>query len=188
MSGEDIGKNHRKAATRAAHAQVPCPGHRRSEKEELMNEFDEVLSRQDEHIARVGWAVTAVVPTADDPRSGFAYTVGLTEHGFPELVIAGLAPAIAQALLNDLAGRVYDRATRFRHGQRVGDLLAGYDAVIVDGAATEALYPGAAYARYGTDRVRLQQVVWPDRHGRFPWDPGYDHDPQAQPLIGRPDT
>ena len=153
-----------------------------------MDEFDEVLSRQDEHIDRVGWSVTVVLPTDDDPGAPFAYTVGLTEHGFPELVIAGLAPPIAQALLNDLAGRVYDQATRFRHGQRVADLLAGYDAVIVDGAATEALYPGAAYARYGTDRVRLQQVVWPDRHGRFPWDRGYTHGPQAQPLIGRPDT
>jgi hypothetical protein len=50
------------------------------------------------------------------------------------------------------------------------------------------LYPGAAYARYGTDRVRLQQVVWPDRAGRFPWEPGYEHDPQVQPVIGRPDS
>src|SRR5947207_13705852 len=65
----------------------------------------------------------------------------------PELVIAGLDPAISQALLNDLAGRVYDQAARFTHGQRLGDLLAGYDAVIVDGPATEHLYPGAAYAR-----------------------------------------
>jgi len=155
--------------------------------EELMDEFDEVLHRQDEHIDRVGWSVTMVLPTDGEPGPPFAYTVGLTEHGFPELVIAGLPPHIAQALLNDLAGRVYDRADRFRHGQRIGDLLAGYDAVIVDGPATEALYPGAAYARYGTDRVRLQQVVWPDRAGRFPWEPGDEHDPQVQPVIGRPD-
>ena len=36
------------------------------------------------------------------------------------------------------------------------------------------------------DQVRLQQVVWPDPHGRFPWDPGYQYPPQAQPLLGRP--
>ena len=43
-----------------------------------------------------------------------------------------------------------------------------------------------AVSRYGADQVRLQQVVWPDPHGRFPWDPGYQYPPQAQPLLGRP--
>ncbi|MDZ5447249.1 hypothetical protein U2F26_31845 [Micromonospora sp. 4G57] len=52
--------------------------------------------------------------------------------------IAGLDPATSQALLNDLAGRVYDKAERFGHGQRVSYLIAGYDAVIVDGAASDA--------------------------------------------------
>ncbi len=151
-----------------------------------MNAFGNVLRRQDEHIARVGWAVTAVVPTADDPGSGFAYTVGLTAKGRPELTIAGLDPLIAQALLNDLAARVFDTGARFSHGQRINDLLVGYDAVIVDGPATEALHPGTAYARYGSDRVRLQQIVWPDPHGRCPWDPGYQYPPDTQPLIGRP--
>ncbi len=152
-----------------------------------MDAFDNLRRRQDEHIDRKGWSVTMVMPTDDDPGTPFAYTVGLTAHGFPELVIAGLPPHIAHAVLNDLAGRVYDTAVRFSHGQRIGDLLVGYDAVIVDGPATEALYPGAAYARYGTDRVRLQQVAWPDPQGRFPWQPGYDHDRYPQPLIGQPD-
>ncbi len=108
------------------------------------------------------------------------------EHGHPELVIAGLDPLIAQALLNDLADRVVHHGAWFTHGQRITDLLAGYDAVIVDGPVTDALYPGIAIGRYGADRLALQQIVWPDRHGRFPWDPGYAYPPQAQPLIGRP--
>jgi hypothetical protein len=85
-----------------------------------------------------------------------------------------------------MARRVHDTAARFHHGQRITDLLIGYDAVVVDGPATEVLFPGAAYARYGTDRVRLQQVVWPDPQGRFPWEAGYAHDPQVQPVIGNP--
>lgn len=32
-------------------------------------------------IDRYGWAVTAVLPTEDDPGTPFAYTVGLTAHG-----------------------------------------------------------------------------------------------------------
>jgi Domain of unknown function (DUF4262) len=106
-------------------------------------------------------------------------------HDRPELVIAGLDPAIAQALLNDLAERVVHRAARFTHGQRITDLIDGYDAVIIDGPITEHLYPGAAIGRYGPDRVRLQQIVWPDPHARFPWEPGYQYPPQAQPLLAR---
>jgi Domain of unknown function (DUF4262) len=144
------------------------------------------LRRQDQLIDLYGWAVTAVAPTPDDPGTPFAYTVGLTEHDRPELVIAGLDPAIAQALLGDLADRVVHHAARFTHGQRITDLIAGYDAVIVDGPVSDELYPGTAIGRYGADRVRLQQIVWPDPHARFPWDPGYQYPPQAQPLLGRP--
>jgi hypothetical protein len=107
-------------------------------------------------------------------------------HGFPELVIAGLDPATSQALLNDLAKRVWDRNERFSHGARISDLIAGYDAIIIDGEATDTIIPGAANARYGSAQVRLQQVVWPDPHGRFPWDPGYAYEPTLQPLIGKP--
>ena len=81
------------------------------------------------------------------------------EHGYPELLIAGLPTEGAHGLLNDLAGRVYDQAQRFSHGQRISDLIAGYDAVIVDGPPREDLLPGVAIARYGRDQVRLQQIV-----------------------------
>ncbi|WP_433289377.1 DUF4262 domain-containing protein [Micromonospora sp. CA-244673] len=64
--------------------------------------------------------------------------------------------------------------------------MAGYDAVIIDGDPTEQLHPGGAIGRYGRDRVRLQQVLWPDRHGRFPWDTAYAFPFAVQPLIARP--
>ncbi|SCF42720.1 protein of unknown function (DUF4262) [Micromonospora matsumotoense] len=106
-----------------------------------------------------------MLPTDDDPdTTPFAYTVGLTAHGYPELITAGLPPEIAHSLLNDLARRVYDRAERFTHGQRIRNLIAGYDAIIIDGLPTADLLPGMAIARYGRARVRLQQMVWPDRH------------------------
>ncbi|MFI7493078.1 DUF4262 domain-containing protein [Micromonospora echinaurantiaca] len=151
-----------------------------------MSSLDEFFRTQQKHIDEIGWSITAVLPAPGETDTPFAYTVGLTEHNLPELVIAGLDPLIAQALLNDLARRVHDRAERLTHGQRVTDLLAGYAAVIIEGPATEALHPGAAYARYGADGVRLQQIVWPDKHGRFPWDDGYAYPSQVQPLLGHP--
>lgn len=153
-----------------------------------MPSIEDWQRRQDDIIDTVGWAVTAVLPTADDPATTcpFAYTVGLTAHDYPELVIAGLDPVTAQALLNDLASRVYDRAERFTHGQHIHDLIAGYDAVIVDGPPTPRLWPGTAIGRYGADRVRLQQIVWPDPDGHFPWQDGYAYAADIQPVIGRP--
>ncbi|BCL14684.1 DUF4262 domain-containing protein [Micromonospora sagamiensis] len=151
-----------------------------------MPSLDEFFRRQQEHIDTIGWAVTAVVPDPGETDSPFAYTVGLTERDLPELVIAGLDPLIAHELLNDMARRVYSGAQSLTHGQRVDDLLVGYDAVIVEGPATEALHPGAAYARYGNDRVYLQQIVWPDKHGRFPWDYGYAYPAHVQPLLTHP--
>ncbi|RNH99659.1 DUF4262 domain-containing protein [Micromonospora aurantiaca] len=145
------------------------------------------LQRQEQIIDTTGWAVTHVLPTADDPdtTAPFAYTVGLTAHDYPELITAGLPPEVAHSLLNDLARRVYDTAERFTHGQRLSDLIAGYDAIIIDGQPTDDLLPGLAISRYGRDQIRLQQLVWPDPQGRFPWDHGYNVAPQAQPLIAK---
>lgn len=145
---------------------------------------DDVLRRQDHLINTTGWAVTHVLPTNDGPDTApFTYTVGLTAHDHPELLTAGLSPEIAHSLLNELARWVYDRAERFTHGQRIRDLIAGYDAIIIDGPPTNDLLPGMAIARYGRARVRLQQMVWPDRQGLFPWETGYGLGPKAQPLI-----
>jgi hypothetical protein len=151
-------------------------------------DIDDVLRRQEQIIDTVGWAVIHVLPSAADPdiATPFAYTVGLTAHGYPELLIAGLPTQIAHALLNDLASRVYDKAERCTQGQHISDLITGYEAIIVEGPPTEELLPGVAIAHYGRDQVRLQQIVWPDPQGHFPWDAGYNLDPHAQPLIARP--
>ncbi|MFV2104855.1 DUF4262 domain-containing protein, partial [Micromonospora sp. LOL_024] len=76
-------------------------------------------------------------------------------------------------------------AGRFTHGQRISDLIAGHDAIIIDGPPTDELLPAMAINRYRHDQIRLQQLVWPDQQGQFPWDDGYNFDPQAQPLIAQ---
>ncbi|MFV2114218.1 DUF4262 domain-containing protein [Micromonospora sp. LOL_025] len=153
-----------------------------------MTTIEDFMRHQSEIIDRVGWSVTLVHPGADDTDDSvpFAYTVGLTNHGYPELLIAGLDPAISQQLLNDLAARAYDQAERFTHGQRLGNLIAGYDVTIIDGAPTEQLHPAAAIARYGHQQVRVQQIAWPDPAGCFPWNDGYAYPASVQPVIGCP--
>ncbi|RKF19133.1 DUF4262 domain-containing protein [Micromonospora globbae] len=46
---------------------------------------------QSQMIDRIGWPVT---PRGDDGR--YTHTIGLTAHGYPELLIAGLDPTMLQ--------------------------------------------------------------------------------------------
>ena len=145
------------------------------------NHMLNLLAVQDLAIATIGWAITGVLPEPGEAH--YAYTIGLTETGAPELVITGLHPAVAQVLLNDMAQRAHQHGVRWRHHDRIGDLIRDYDALIVDGTANERIAPGTANSRYGARSVRLQQIVWPDPAGLYPWEPGYRHPPTAQPLL-----
>lgn len=140
----------------------------------VRRQFKEIIDRK-------GWAVTGV----PDAASPFAYTVGLTRHRHPELGMIGLPVDTAHGLLNTLAGRVFDGA-QYTPGWRIGDLLVDYEVVLVGGRPQRRLWPVAAYGLYGRDRVRLLQVVWPDRFGRFPWEAGCELGSATQPVIGRP--
>ncbi|MEV6932229.1 DUF4262 domain-containing protein [Dactylosporangium sp. NPDC051485] len=150
-----------------------------------MSGIENFVRRQNEIIRRVGWAVVLIHPTAEDPDTvmPYAYTVGLTARFLPEFLITGLPLDLAHGLLNDMAERALGDGPVV-HGTRVQHLLAGYDAVVVDGRPTERVRPAAATARYGAEQVRLQQIVWPDQHGMFPWQQGCTLDPDSQPLTG----
>jgi hypothetical protein len=151
-----------------------------------MPNVDRFIRRMEQRIDQQGWAVLTHFPADDHAHASFAYTIGLTAQGGPEVIIAGLDPTLSEHLLNDLARRVVERAQRFTAGQRISDVLDGYDAVLVEGPAAGVLRPAAAYVRYGENVVRLLQVVWPDARGRFPWEPGCTLSLHAQPLIGQP--
>lgn len=64
-------------------------------------------------IAEHGWAVVGV----EHDFVPFAYTVGLTEKGLPELLLEGIGPMTGgQAILNELAERQI-KAGAFEDGQ-----------------------------------------------------------------------
>jgi hypothetical protein len=72
-----------------------------------------------ESIDRYGWAVVLV--EAEPVSSAWAYTVGLVESfDHPELIVTGLAPWPAGALLNELADYVR-RGGRLTPGDIVSD-------------------------------------------------------------------
>ncbi|MEV0896201.1 DUF4262 domain-containing protein [Actinoplanes sp. NPDC049802] len=155
-----------------------------------MSYLDDFFEEQSEIIERFGWAVVHVLPGDDDPAETvpFAYTVGLTGYGYPELAIAGVSPEVGHQLLNEVAGRVRDEGLQLRHGHRIRGLITGQEVRIVAGDIRAELFPGAALMRYGDDRVRLLQIAWPDPGDRFPWQSGYDAERFPQPTLGVPVT
>lgn len=135
--------------------------------------------RIDDLVAAGSWLVVNVGPdpARTPPATGFAYTIGLTEHGLPELLIAGLLPDIGQAVLNEL-GRRMRSSGPFKAGNIVRDALQGGLPIafvdIPDGALP------IANARYEAAGYSAMQVFWPDEEGRLPWEAG------ANPSMAAP--
>lgn len=137
--------------------------------------FDEETARV---IREYGHQVVGVFPTEGDDGAPFAYTVGRTLSGRPELLITGpLRPDIACAILNYAAE--VDDGTPLEPGDR-DDILVGYTARIVE-VDPWASQMFQAVRLFG-EEVRALQLVWPDPGGRFPWDEGWAYERDAQPV------
>jgi hypothetical protein len=121
-------------------------------------------------INRVGWAVTYVAPDGSDLAIG--YTVGLLHRGLEaEFVIVGLPATVTQDVLNDVAERALRGRLRVAPGVEDDTVFNGYPARFsVVGADRNRLSLAAWFARRSA--APGLQLVWPDRHGRFPGEPG----------------
>lgn len=113
----------------------------------------------------------------------FAYTVGLSvscQH--PELVVVGLPYRVSLGILHEAASRAVD-GTELQVGDRVQGVAQGFDVLIgpVDHEFREANMRQAAVLAGGSSRG-ARQILWPDRRGIFPGEPGFDSS-----LVGRQD-
>jgi hypothetical protein len=136
-----------------------------------------ILQKVRERIAKYGWTVIGVFADieAQPPVPSFAYTVGLTEtRQHPELVIVGLPPDVAQAVLAGACERIKAGELTCTDGASDDRIVEGYSVVFrtVDPECT-ADYLRAARAIEGDD-VRAVQIIWPDPQGYFPWQPDAD--------------
>ena len=124
---------------------------------------------------------------ADESGPEFAYSVGMyLSYGQPEVIIFGLPADTAQTILNDICEHAA-RGERFFAGNTTDKLLQAHDVCFTE-------VPPAAYAdHFGfalwfykslPERFPAIQLVWPDRAGKFPWEPGYDHSlDHLQPVL-----
>jgi Domain of unknown function (DUF4262) len=129
----------------------------------------------DEHC----WVVVGVA--RERYRPPYSYTVGLTDHGLPEIVVTGLSPERAAELLNDAAASAVDDGTPPVPGGRVR-LRGGRPGEVV-GVAEPWVHLGVAAEMFEA-RLRAVQLVYADSRGLWPWDAGFRGGRGGQPVLG----
>ncbi|EDV6067127.1 DUF4262 domain-containing protein [Salmonella enterica subsp. enterica] len=143
------------------------------------NNFSKLDDFIEEYIEKKQWAIISVAPDEGSDEPGYMYTVGLTEHGMPEIFVSGYCPALGSAI-NKL-GNFMVKAKTIPLGAFDGDLtLKGTGETlrldvreIEDIESFNEVYAISAFARYGK-KVAGIQLVWPDTSNTLPHEGGYE--------------
>ena len=160
--------------------------------------LDEVTELPDfriPHAEKIEWMIEtkgyAIEPVAartdsDPPVPGYCYTIGVPDLvGFPEILVFGLTPVAASGLLGQVvdlcvAGTEFPLDVEFT-GLYDNDLRAAL--LTVDVSRWGGLFDTGVAWRQG-DVFDLVQLVWPDRNGFLPTEPGFDQRmAAAQPVV-----
>jgi hypothetical protein len=139
-------------------------------------------------IETAGFAVEPVPAdaTSDPPRAGYTYTIGFPAHvAFPDVVVFGLTPVAARGLLGLVADARRGGTEIPLDVELVGlldnDLRCRFDTV--DVSVWGELFATAA-AWYRGEPFEVVQLVYPDRNGFLPDEPGFDRRMRfAQPVL-----
>ena len=130
-----------------------------------------------------GWAVLAIPEDEEGPP--FAYSIGMYRTlGHADVILIGQKIEAMHAIINHIGEQVRG-GQRFEDGGVYPDILEGFDVCFRQ--VPPARYPEyLGYGRwfYKGDDFPVLQCVWPDRQGRFPWDPGAPEGFRArQPVL-----
>ncbi|MEM9163794.1 MAG: DUF4262 domain-containing protein [Cyanobacteria bacterium P01_F01_bin.4] len=126
-----------------------------------------------DHIREAGCHLMGVYPDSDADVE-FVYSVGLwANYGFPEAICLGLPARTGGQLINSLRDclRAGERPDL---GQPLTDFLANDYAIQLEPVQDLSM----AYEDYVCwagwfyqEPVPIVRLCWPDREGRFPWEP-----------------
>jgi Domain of unknown function (DUF4262) len=129
-------------------------------------------------VAQHCWVVVGV--RGDRYRPPYSYTVGLTNHGKPEVIVTGLPQQRAADLLSGVAAHLM-HADAPTAGEQV-QLTDGPLIEIVSVSEPSAhLYVAAELCGPGLQAV---QLVYADDRGHWPWDRGFRGGRGGQPVLG----
>ena len=118
---------------------------------------DEYARQVEQHLTTHGWMVNHVEDDGDRNPS-FAYTLGLSLHRHPELIIFDSPPyrALEPLALAVLAGR------RFDEGDDVSDLYAGRPQLLrLPDSSTHLYVANDMFRQPGGPPIPALQLLWP---------------------------
>lgn len=136
-----------------------------------------------------GWALEPVPAdlATSPPTPGFAYTIGFpARFGFPEVAVFGLTPVATRGLLG-LVADLLDGGTEIPLGVPLTGLYDNDLRCVFAPVDLERWGPlfATASSWYRGRPFELAQLLWPDRHGFLPHEPGFDRRvAPAQPVMG----
>lgn len=113
-------------------------------------------------------------------RAEFSYTVGLSAHGLPELVVTGARAEAASTVLQHWGAYLLDTSLVLP-GETLESGPWIMEAVEVEQPQEHLLMAARVYG----ERVRGLQLAWADTRGIWPWEPGHRARRAGQPLLGR---
>lgn len=147
--------------------------------------MDASQQKVESDVQEFGWHVVLVSPSEGQPA--FAFTIGLfRNYQHPEVIVFGLPEKAAHSILN-LIGKAVKGGRRINSGDRSREFLQRYECTFV--SFPRYLYAdhlGYAQRFYGGDDFPALQCVWPDREGRYPWEPGAPAElKREQPVPGK---
>ena len=154
---------------------------------ELNMSYQKLRAHMEALIAQHGMAVNPVMPSGKTPP--FAYTIGQQPKGLPELIVFGLPPQVAGAMLYTMAGFMEEELAAGRQacpGFITVPEVPVRHALLDVTAAAASDYATVAHDR-SAGKATYLQVVWPDESGLFPWEAGYENELRKyQLLLGAP--
>ena len=123
-------------------------------------------------IQTAGFAVMAV---HDDEGYSFAYSIGFTELGHPEVIIYGLRTDISHRLMWDMYTLVKSGKTIEPDVPRIdlANLPCTFKRVTAENVR-EFCCQGVFWYEEQSKPVEYLQLVLPDKDGKMPWNKGYD--------------
>ncbi len=145
--------------------------------------FAQIARKTMDTIEKYGHEVRYIFPVDPSDRTAFAYTVGRTLKGRPELLVTGgISKEVMHFMCNEAAA--IDDKTPLMDGMELpaGALLEGFPVRVVAADPVDGEMYGAIDL-FGLAGMSALQLVWPDMDGDFPGDPDYSLPEYAQPLY-----
>jgi hypothetical protein len=133
------------------------------------------------------YGLTVIMIEGTDYLPSFAYSIGLwKKFGHPELISFGLTTKTLHAIIN-LAADIVKSGQKLQTEKIYTDFFeTGKSEFITVDKRNIRAYFGYAIDFYNSADLPALQLVWTDRHDKFPWDNGFEEEfIYRQPLLDR---